>query len=106
MDELKNVRCPYSEAELDREIRNVVWNILMADKEEAVKPKPAKRKSLWPAVAAAATLAAIIIPTALFFNKPSGDIARVDVDGQRLYFACNNGCSPECTLEAFKNIVE
>lgn len=105
MDELKNVRCPYSEAELDKEIRSVVWNILMADKEETVKPKPAKHKSLWPVVAAAA-LAAIIIPTVLLVNKPDSDIELVDVDGQRLYFACNNGCSPECTLEAFKNIVE
>ncbi len=105
MEELQNGSCPYSEGELDKESRGVVRNILMADKEETVKPKPAKHKSLWPVVAAAA-LAAIIIPTVLLVNKPDSDIELVDVDGQRLYFACNNGCSPECTLEAFKNIVE
>ena len=101
-NELKNARCPYSDVELDREIRSVVWS------EKVIPNEPPTRrlraKWLWPSVAAAACLAAVLIP----LNMPAranGDIARVDIDGQHLYFACNNGCSPEGTLETFKTMI-
>ncbi|MCR4932137.1 MAG: hypothetical protein K5918_06840 [Bacteroidales bacterium] len=101
-NELKSARCPYSEAELDREIRSVVWN------EKTVPNEPQagclRTKWLWPTVAAAACLAAVFIP----LNMPTradGSIARVDVDGEHLYFACNKGCSPEGTVEAFKTLL-
>lgn len=101
-DELKSARCPYSDAELDREIRNVVWN------EKIIPNKPQARhphtRWLWSSVAAAACLAAVLIP----LNMPiraNGSIASVDVDGEHLYFACNNGCSPEGTLETFKTML-
>lgn len=102
-DELKSARCPYSDAELDREIRNVVWN------EKNIPNKPQARhphtRWLWSSVAAVACLAAVLIP----LNMPiraNGSIASVDVDGEHLYFACNNGCSPEGTLETFKTMIK
>lgn len=101
-DEMKNVRCPYSEAELDKEIRSVIWSTQLQE----VSETPTKRR-LWPAVAAAAILAAIIIPTALFTNRSStaGEIASVKVDGEHVYFACNNGCSADATIETFKTLL-
>ena len=101
-DELKNAHCPYSDAELDREIRSVVWN------EKVIPNKPQTKhlrtRWLWPTVAAVACLLAILIP----LNMPVPDnnsIASVDVDGEHLYFACNNGCTPESTLENFKSML-
>ena len=101
-DELKNARYPYSDAELDREIRSVVWD------ERIIPNEPQARrlrvKWLWPSMAAAACLAAILIPLNIP-DRANGDIARVNIDGQHLYFACNNGCSPEGTLETFKTMI-
>ena len=90
-DELKSTRCPYSDAELDKEIRSVVL--------------PTKRR-LWPV--AAAIVAAIIIPFGIYTSKRSmpSEIALVEVDGQHVYFACNNGCSPEGTLQNFKALIQ
>lgn len=104
-DELKRVRCPYSDAELDREIRSVVWNTpgnadFLVRTDNAPR---APRRWLWPSVAAAACLAAIIIPMR---TRTSALPERVDVDGEHLYFACNNGCSPESTLETFKTMIK
>lgn len=106
-DELKNARCPYSDAELDREIRSVMWNT-PGNADVPVRtdsvPHVPRRRWLWPSVAVAACLAAVLIP----LNMPvraNGSIASVDVDGKHLYFACNNGCSPEGTLETFKTMI-
>lgn len=119
-DELKSARCPYSDAELDREIRSVVWNTKsrwqrdiqnsanQADEDGARradgKPRVRGLRWLWPVVAAVACIAAVLIP----LNMPvraNGSIASVDIDGEHLYFACNNGCSPEGTLETFKTML-
>ena len=43
-DELKNARCPYSDAELDREIRSVVWN----EKVIPNKPQTEHLRTRWP----------------------------------------------------------
>ena len=101
-DERKNARCPYSEVELDKEIRSVIWGT----QPQEVTITPTKRR-LWPAVAAAAILAAIIIPTAIFTNRgnTAGEIASVKVDGEHVYFACNNGCSADATIETFKTLL-
>ena len=60
-DELKSTRCPYSDAELDREIRSVIWNITPNE-----NTKTPSRHRLWPAAAAIA--AAIIIPAAILMK--------------------------------------
>ena len=100
-DEMKNTRCPYSEAELDKVIRSVIWNTPRNENTVATT-----KRRLWPAVAA--IIATIIIPTAIFTSKGSAtnEIASVEVDGQHIYFACNNGCTPEGTLQNFKSIIQ
>ena len=101
-DEMKNAQCPLSDAELDREIRSVVWNT-QTDDNQTVMPR---RRShwLWPSVAAAACLAAVLVTVSRPAQASNG-IARVDIDGEHLYFACNNGCSAEGTLETFKTMI-
>ena len=100
-DEMKNAQCPLSDAELDREIRSVVWNT-QTDDNQTVMPR---RRShwLWPSVAAAACLA-VLVPLSLPARGTEG-IARVNVNGEHLYFVCNNGCSAEGTLETFKTMI-
>ena len=102
-DEMKNSRCPYSEAELDKEIRSVIWHT-----EPNKTTMTSARRRLWPTVAAAAVVAVLIIPTAIFIGKDNvtGEIASVEIDGQHIYFACNNGCTPEGTLQNFKSIIQ
>ena len=101
-DEMKNARCPLSDAELDREIRSVVWNTLSADNQVVTLRR--RRHWLWPSVAAAACLAAVLVPLSLPTRGAEG-IARVNVNGEHLYFICNNGCSAEGTLETFKTMI-
>lgn len=99
-DEMKNARCPYGEAELDREIRNVLWNTARADEDVRV---PGKRR-IWPAVAAAACLLAVITPLGTRTSS-SATLDRIAVDGQQVYFACNNGCSADATIATFKTLL-
>ena len=101
-NKMKNTRCPYSEAELNKEIRSVIWST----QPQEITITPMKRR-LWPAVAAAATLAALIIPTAIFTHRgnSTGEIASIKVDGEHAYFACNNGCSADATIETFKTLL-
>ena len=99
-DEVKNARCPYSEAELDKEIRGVIWNI--TPNENTITPQ---KRRLWPAAAAIAV--AIIIPMVLLLRSGNAsEIASIDIDGEHIYFACNNGCTPEGTLQNFKDIIQ
>ncbi len=100
-DGLKNARYPHGEAELDREICRVVWNTAP---EQAAAPHRRKRW-LWPSVAAAACLVAVVIPLSLPARSADG-LARVDVDGEQIYFACNNGCPAEGTVETFKTLIK
>ena len=102
-DELKSVRCPYSDAELDREIRSIIWNTPgNADTPVCTDSTTHAPKQYWLIIAAAACIAAIIIPMR---TRKSALPERVNIDGQSIYFACNNGCSPEGTLETFKTII-
>jgi hypothetical protein len=101
-DEMKSARCPLSDAELDREIRSVVWNTQTDDNQTVI---PRRRSHwLWPSVAAAACLS-VLVPLSLPARGAEG-IARVNVNGEHLYFVCNNGCSAEGTLETFKTMIK
>lgn len=103
-DELKSARCPYSDAELDREIRSVVWQgESLKVKGESYADAGKTSRLRW-VLAAAACLAAVIIPLSMPARANDG-LNRVDIDGEHLYFACNNGCSPEGTLETFKTML-
>lgn len=99
-DEMNNAQCPLSDAELDREIRNVVWHTVLEQRTNSHR----HRQWLWPSVVAAACLAAVLVTV----SRPSHDdlsIAHVGIDGEHIYFACNNGCSAEGTLETFKTMI-
>lgn len=107
-EELKNTRCPYSDVELDREIRHAVW-----DTRRGVPPcTPANvppavastKRWLWLSVAVAACLLAVLLPLGRKAHANDG-IHTVDVDGQQIYFACNNGCSADATIETFKTLL-
>ena len=100
-DEMKNSRCPYSEAELDKVIRSVIWN---TSRNESTKAST--KRSLWPAVAA--IIIAIIIPMAIYISndRKKGEIDTIKIDGEHIYFACNNGCTPEGTLQNLKAIIQ
>ena len=102
-DEMKSSRCPYSEAELDKEIRSVIWN---TQPQEVLTS--ATKLRMWPAAVAAAIVVAIIIPTAIFAGRgnTTAEIASVEVDGDHVYFACNNGCSADATIETFKKLLK
>ncbi len=101
-NEMNNFRCPYSEAEIDRKIRKVIWNTTPND----VKKTPAKYR-LWSVATAAAIVVAIIIPATIFVTKNSmnTELPSIEVDGGYIYYACNNGCSPDETLKNLKDII-
>ena len=94
-NELKSARCPYSDAELDREIRSVVWNEKIAPNEP--KTRRLRTKWLWP-TAAAACLAAVLTP----LNMPArtgSSIAHVDIDGERTRVRLIGINTPESVAE-------
>lgn len=100
---MQQTRYPHSDTDLDREVRQVMWNI----KRKAI---PSREKTVhpwkrWAIPAAAACLAAVLIPLGL--QTPStGSITKVDVGGESVYFACNSGCSPDATIETFKTLIK
>ena len=100
--QLRNTRYPYSEAELDREIRKAIWN---TEPRQAAPALPRKRR--WPIAAVAAIVVAFMIPTVFYISNTHAavDIDSVEVDGQHIYFACNNGCTADATIETFKNLL-
>lgn len=99
-EKLKTTRYPYGDAELNREIRRAVWNTTP----NAIAPTPKARHRRWPYAAAAACLAALILPLGLWKNNAT-PIKNINIDGEQVYFACNNGCSPEGTIETFKTLI-
>ena len=113
-DEMRNTRCPYSEAELDKEIRSVIWNIPQKECGNVgmcecvnLSTNELTHSRINTFTAAAAIVAAIIIPTAILMKSgTAGEIASIDIDGEHIYFACNNGCTPEGTLQNFKALIQ
>lgn len=106
-EELRESRCPYSEAELDREIRRAVWDVGASRAlSETQSTADARRRvpTKWIAVAAAACLLAVLLPLGMHANNADG-IHTVNVDGEQVYFACNNGCSADATIETFKTML-
>ena len=98
-DDLQSGRCPMTDAELDREVRQVLWS-----GERRVESRERKVESgrwkVW--VAAAACVAAVVLPLALHGAADDDGIRTVKVDGEQVLFACNTGCSPDGTIETFK----
>ena len=90
-DDLQSGRCPMTDAELDREVRQVLWS-----GERRVE------SGRWKAWIAAACVAAVVLPLALHGAANDDGIRTVKVDGEQVLFACNTGCSPDGAIETFK----
>lgn len=128
VDTIRYKRCPYSDMELDREIRSVIWGVdeKPCSYVSSLTKKPGNKcfkksniyteesvskstkRNVWSVTAAAAIVAFIAISTTLVMSQqcsPSG-ILSVDVDGVHFYFACNNGCSAESTIESLKKLLQ
>ncbi|MBR1643898.1 MAG: hypothetical protein IJ684_00795 [Bacteroidales bacterium] len=88
-------RCPLPDATLDGLVRDASQRPL-----SPVVPTGATRRlrPLWAAVAAACLLLLAALP-ALWSRTDDTQLHPTSVNGQTLYFACNNGCSPDATLE-------
>lgn len=99
-DDLQSGRCPMTDAELDREVRRVVWS------EEQPKPlfsgQRRKRNTWLMWIAAAACVAAVVVPLALRGGDADDGIRTVRIDGEQVLFACNTGCSPDGAIETLK----
>lgn len=98
-DDLQSGLCPMTDAELDREVRQVLWS---GDRrvESGERKVGSGRWRGW--VAAAACVAAVVLPLALRGAADDDGIRTVKVDGEQVLFACNTGCSPDGTIETFK----
>ena len=109
--DLQQVRYPGSEADLDREIRRVLWRAESGERRVESSPFAPARSPLstlhsplkWTAAAAACLLAALL-PLGLRAGNDDG-IRNVTIGGEHAYFACNNGCSADATIETFKTLM-
>lgn len=103
--DLQQMHYPGSEADLDREIRRVTWN----DHRSVPLYTPEATKSSakwwpWTTTAVAACLLAMLLPLGMQTHNDD-DIRNVTIDGEHAYFACNNGCSADATIETFKTLM-
>ncbi|MBR1550321.1 MAG: hypothetical protein IJ634_06750 [Bacteroidales bacterium] len=89
-------RCPMGDEELERKARQA-WQADAPRAQGAVVFPVARRRSLysWPAVAAG--MALVLVPLGLRASSGNG-LDTVTVDGQQVYFACNNACSSTGTI--------
>lgn len=111
--EAQETRYPHSEAELDREIRRAVWQTENGKQKtengtERVELAAAPRRHrLWPSVAAAA-IATAVVATMFFGGKgeSANEVTSINAHGERFFFACNSGCSPEGLLDNFNALLQ
>ncbi|MBR1550111.1 MAG: hypothetical protein IJ634_05675 [Bacteroidales bacterium] len=109
--DLQQMRYPGSESDLDREIRRVLWRSENGERRVESSPTAPARSPLstlhsplkWVA-AAAACLLAVLLPLGLRASNDDG-IRNVTIGGEHAYFACNNSCSADATIETFKTLM-
>ena len=106
-EEQQQKRYPHTEAELDKVILSAVQDGSLIE-HKATFPENHKQHRLWSAIAAAAVLAAIIIPSALYLHNRQIErkLTTIDIDGQRIIFSCNKECDPAEVLDNFKTIIK
>lgn len=101
--DMQSERCPMTDAELDREVRRVLWS----DTPQVASSERKVVGGKWKAwVAAAACVAAVVVPLAIRGGVERDGIRTVNVDGEQIVFACNSGCSPDGTIETFKTYLQ
>ena len=108
-DDLQSGRCPMTDAELDREVRQVLWSGERRVESGEWKVESGERRvesGRWKAWIAAACVAAVVLPLALHGAADDDGIRTVKVDGEQVLFACNTGCSPDGTIETFKTYLQ
>ena len=104
-DDLQSGRCPMTDAELDREVRQVLWSGDRRAESGERRVESGERRvesGRWKAWIAAACVAAVVLPLALHGAADDDGIRTVKVDGEQVLFACNTGCSPDGAIETFK----
>lgn len=104
--EAQETRYPHSEAELNREIRRAVWQTENGTERVELAAAP-RRRRLWPSVAAAA-IATAVVATMFFGGKgeSANEVTSINAHGERFFFACNSGCSPEGLLDNFNALLQ
>lgn len=101
---LRSCRCPMDDSTLDKEIRRAIWD----DSRQYIvesKPVTVHRRRWYIPASVAACLAAVLVPARLH-SAQSDEIRTVEFDGQRVVFACNDGCTLENTLGSFNDFVK
>ena len=101
---LCSCRCPMDDSTLDKEIRRAIWD----DSPHYIsdnKPVAPRRRRWYIPASVAACLAAVLVPARLH-SAQSDAIRTVKFDGQRVVFACNDGCTLENTLGSFNDFVK
>ena len=104
-DDLQSGRCPMTDAELDREVRRVLWSgdrRVESGEWRAESGEWRVESGRWKVWIAAACVAAVVLPLALHGAADDDGIRTVKVDGEQVLFACNTGCSPDGAIETFK----
>lgn len=95
-------KCPLDSNELEGFINQA----MTATQHTAAKPQVKSRKVwVWSLSAAVACMAMLMVVNTVV-AKPADEFQRITIDGQEIIFACNNGCSPENTVEMFNDIIK
>ena len=98
----KKAKCPLDSNELDGFINKAMETTPYS----AGKPKAKTGKVwIWSLSAAAACMAMLFVVNTVV-AKPADEFQHITIDGQEIIFACNNGCSPENTVEMFNQIIQ
>ena len=98
----KKAKCPLDSNELNEFIGKA-----LSMPQYTIPGSRAKSKKvwLWSLSAAAACMAMLFVVNTVVAN-PTDEFQDVTIDGQEIIFACNNGCSPENTVEMFNQIIQ
>jgi hypothetical protein len=95
-------KCPLDNNELE----GIINRAMTATQHTASKPNTKSRRLwIWSISAVAACMAMLLVVNTVVAN-PTDEFQRITIDGQEIIFACNNGCSPENTVEMFNQIIQ
>ena len=98
----KKAKCPLDSNELD-----VLINKAMETTPYPADKTKAKTRKVWIwSISAAAACMAMLLVVNSVVAKPADEFQHIIIDGQEIIFACNNGCSPENTVEMFNQIIQ